>query len=323
MTLYADGAPNSPFNITGVNTQGTYTVDLIEGSDLPQVQIYPIRIVVDNASASNRNVAVYDFEGSIIPDDNFTGHSMTNMGISETAELGVAITPTGVRASDIGGLDWAATGVGTLTGAGAGDGTASYDAGQLTGSVTFDLQVTSGKFQGKRKSYNQTIVAPSSGYLARFPGSGIYHRQNFASVGFHGLVYMQPMDVSFSNIQMREGTTTGTGSGFYTFLDGTPHATSSWFPIGNCSATTGCAALLTPTPWDEVMTGDFGPPTNPFSPGNFSWPIPWQYLFGTSSAITFYTANHQQSLDAQNNCCLQKAGVGPICKNVTDADSNF
>jgi hypothetical protein len=74
------------------------------------------------------NIIVYDFDGELDPDDNFSGRSEAAYGIGETVDLRFETTPSGITATQAGGLEWTKdSGVGTVSNAGD-DGTADYEA---------------------------------------------------------------------------------------------------------------------------------------------------------------------------------------------------
>lgn len=152
--------------------------------------------------------------------------------------------------------------------------------------------------------------------MVQEPGTGIRHTMGLVGVGFKGRPYLEPRNVSFSNLTFREGTATGTGSGFYSSLNGLTHPLGSFVSIGSCALATGCQILGV----DMVDTGD---KSGPFSNGTFSWPIPWQYRVGTGSAQAFTTATHLQHATSTGAADIQKAGAGPFTKQVNDATSNF
>ena len=64
------------------------------------------------------NVIVFELATTLTPDDNFAGRSLESLGIHERVTLGASITPSGLTAADLGGIQWVQDpGGGTLTGA--------------------------------------------------------------------------------------------------------------------------------------------------------------------------------------------------------------
>lgn len=318
VTLSIDG---SPIEVTGVDVQGTYTVELIEGTDLPRIKSYEILIDVDNAQSEIRSAVVYDFSGKITRAARFSfeGRSDTRLGIDEAIGLEADIRPIGVTAADIGGLSWDWVGSGNFADSNNGDGSATFDAGDTPGSAVFNLRLISGPSLGATRTTNQDIIAPNAGKLIRAPGSGIYHTAGTVSCGFLATPYVLPSDVSFANVSMREGyTLPSVASGSFTVVSSSPHfATAVWFGLGNCSVANGCEVLLSPThPYDQITTGDF---PLPFTPGTFIWPIPWEYMAGAVGPVNFATVEHRATGDANGRCCQSKDGQGPYCVDANAA----
>jgi hypothetical protein len=147
------------------------------------------------------------------------------------------------------------------------------------------------------------------------PGTGIWHIQNTASVGFKGYIYLNPKNVSFENIKFREDTCTATASGFYAYQNGLIHPQGSWCFVGSGDISTGCRVLAT----DTVEAEPKGPP---YSIGDFNWPIPWQWLCAGISS-TFQTVNQHKFADNLGKCSYEKAGAGPFPKNAADPNSGY
>ena len=182
--------------------------------------------------------------------------------------------------------------------------------------VELALEVVSGALAGKGRKYTIDVLTPSGASMKQNPGTALRHTRGLAGVGFKGIIFLEPKDVLFSNIQFREGTVKGIGSGFYASLNGLVHATGSDISVASCSSTTGCKVQGV----DEVDTGDNGPP---FSVGSFLWPIPWEFRLPGKTYSAFTTANHSQAADAAGKASIGKAGAGPFSKNAADPSSTF
>lgn len=259
--------------------------------------------------------ALFDIVGTLTPNDNFTGRNQDKYGIAEKLTLAATISPSGLSATDIGGLQWSFSGVGSLPIAGT-DGTGSYDAGGVGGNVTLQLSVIAGPSSGFSKTYPKTVIIPAGEYMVQATGTNIWHVQNTASVGFMGSSFVLPKDVSFSNIQRREGTATGTGTGFYSVINGLVHSIGTWFTVSGCNTTTGCSV-------NNVDTVQAGARTGPYSSGDFTWPIPREYMVGAGAATPYFIALHHQYVDVLGTCCIEKAGAGPFCKQAADPSSSY
>jgi len=183
--------------------------------------------------------------------------------------------------------------------------------------VTLVLKVVSGSAAGTMVATKTiAIVVPSSAHIVRQPGTNIRHTQGKASVGFKGQIFLAPKDVSFVNIQFREGHAVGSATGFLAFKNGEIHnETPSWLPVGNGNSSTGCLAAI-----DTISTGDY---SGPFSNGQFLWPIPWRQRVGSNPETVFMTANHQENVDPTGKATIQKAGSGPFSRALNDPTVTF
>jgi outer membrane protein OmpA-like peptidoglycan-associated protein len=253
--------------------------------------------------------------GVLTARDNFAGRSVNRFGLAEVVDLSFTTTPPRTAAS-MGGLQWrVASGGGTLVADLIGGGT--YTASGTPAAVTLELTVATGPHAATVVSTHRIfIVAPSGSYMEKQPGTNIRHINGNASVGFRGLSYLLPRDVSFSNIERREGNATGVGIGFYGYLNGRVHATGSWFTVGPGNIATGCLVNTV----DTVFTGAKGPP---YSVGFFLWPIERQYRVGTGAPVTFTIANHIQWVDAAGKATITKHGAGPFSRNAADPTSTY
>ncbi|MBU1862554.1 MAG: hypothetical protein KKH94_02685, partial [Candidatus Omnitrophica bacterium] len=160
-----------------------------------------------------------------------------------------------------------------------------------------------------------TAVEPSGVTMEQEPGTGIWHIYGTASAGFKGRPYITPNDVSFINIQVREQTCTGTGTGFYSYLNGIVHPVGSWISVG--VGTNAKPSKVNGV--DTIQSGSKGPP---FSNGIFTWPIPWEFRVGSSSAKEFTIVTHQQVADSTGKVTISKGGVS-VSKNAADPTSGY
>jgi hypothetical protein len=241
----------------------------------------------------------------LTPVDNFTGRSKKKFGVGEEIKLSYVSAPANAAAA-LGGLRWSiAAGKGTLTPnvPANNDGQATFTADKDSGSVRLNLSIAGGANANKvLKKVKITVVKPSGAVMEQEPGTGILHRTGKAGVGFEGRTYLRPKNVSFSNIETREGECTGTGTGHLKYQDGLKHNTGIWLTIGTGNISKGCHENSV----DTVDTGDYKGP--PFAYGTFVWPIPWQYRVGSSAAKTFTTANHEERIYKSGKTKIRKAG---------------
>jgi hypothetical protein len=265
------------------------------------------------------NVIVFDFEGVFTPEDNFSGRYTMYYGIEEKVELDFETDPWSVPGNQIGGLEWTRlTGPGTLSNINVDYGTADYDAGATDGTVWLFLKIKSGPSKGSYQGYQKDIVLPSGGYMIQKPGTGVRHIVDTCSAGFLGISYITPKNVSFTNLQTREGTCNGTGYGFYSYLNGWPHSAGTWNGVDDGNIDTGCKEDY---PQDEIWSGAKGPP---YSTGDFTWPIPIEYKADDGVVHTLTASQNQYwEADVNGKCTISKYGAGPFPKNASDPTSGW
>jgi hypothetical protein len=257
------------------------------------------------------NVVVFDFTGTFTPADNFAGRSQSQYGLEEIVALNFTTSPTGVSASQAGGLEWTKqSGVGSLTNTGT-DGTADYDAQETAGSVEFRLTIKSGPSKGHQKSYSKTVVAPSGTRMTRV-NTNVWHVQGSASAGIQLYYWLDPKEVSFSNLTFGEGSCPSTNvSGFFlkcwpwnSYPTGGqvgPHAQNTFGAISGGNATTGCRVQAP----DHASTGA----ANPYAAGSFTWSMATQYIDGTSTRHSFGSSpNHVSTFQADGGATQAKGG---------------
>jgi hypothetical protein len=264
------------------------------------------------------NVIVFDLTGVLTPDDNFSGRSLVRFGIQELISLSFTPTPTGITASQVGGLQWELSGVGTLRDAGP-NGTAAYEAPQTAGAATLTLKVQGGPSQGGGPSQNITIVAPSGGGEFKEPGTFLRHIHDTWSVGFQGVIYVTPTDVSFRNLFFIEKEVGATGTGWLSFLNGAGHFPNLFAsPLAHCNIDHGCEAQDP----DQSFTGAFGSPGN-FGVGDVNWPIPWNYITAGGTRVQFTTVSQHGTSSSTGRATIEKGGSGTFSREASDPTSNY
>ena len=135
------------------------------------------------------------------------------------------------------------------------------------------------------------------------------------SCGFYGLAYLEPKDVSFTNIEYREGECYSTATGFLAGWNNLKHNYGAWYGIDNGNSTTGCKVM---NMHDRVYSGE---KTAPYDVGDFNWPIPWEVRYGTETQIQITTANHHATSDAAGTAGMEKAGSGLKTRVPANLDS--
>jgi hypothetical protein len=135
---------------------------------------------------------------------------------------------------------------------------------------------------------------------------------NAAGAFMHLYVYMGPTNVSFYRVQMEEVAENGTGlTGYFANTNIWPDPTNSFY---HSSANTPFALANDnswPTNYDYCNTPTASPYLpQPWSPGRFSWNVPWKWWI-IGSTNTNYMANgwqEQFSIDANGTVKITKFG---------------
>lgn len=266
--------------------------------------------------------------GTLTPEDNFAGRSTRDFGIGETILLGFrdddgSSTPD--RAQQLGGLRWELVSGGGTLAAYNNNGVGTYTAPATAGRVVLRLQRQSGPGNRTIGTYPLNIVAPSGARIVRDPSAPLYHRQNTCSVGFSGLVYLSPRNVSFRGLIVREGTCQARASGFFQRFDGRTHPAGDPNVVGGGNAQTGCR-LTDP---DSVrMAPDLtaSPPITlgpPFGTGDFLWRIQWYYRVGSAPEVPFIVAEQHAIAEPSGRCSIEKLGSGLVPCDPGAANSDY
>ncbi len=152
-----------------------------------------------------------------------------------------------------------------------GNGTLSATTGNPVTFTAHDRASTptiTASYGGGSCSVTFTVVEPSGAIIEQEPGTGVWHIQGQPSCGFKGRPYIQPDDVSFENIEIREGEVNAVCTGYFTYQNGLLHSAGSWVPVG--PVTTGKGSKV-----DGVDTIQGGSDNHtPYVDGSFTWAIP-------------------------------------------------
>jgi hypothetical protein len=263
----------------------------------------------------------------LTPRATFANRSTARFGIGEVVDLGFTTTPAGQAASTFGGLQWrASSGANLITLTNNGNaGTGSFTCGDQAGVVKLDL-VTANPAATIKASRQILIVAPSGATMRQAPGTNIYHDTGVPSVGFKGRINLQPTDVSFSNLELREGAASYEGTGIFrrgevsyqqlaVSYDTIHPVLGAWVPV---SAGDSIANGSEVNGTDTVSTS-----ISVIGAGTFTWSIPWLVrVVGKRNEIRVTTAVHSVSTDAAGNMTISKAGFA-IARNLNDPTSTY
>ncbi len=162
-----------------------------------------------------------------------------------------------------------------------------------------------------------TVIEPSGATIDRAPGTGIHHVHGTPSAGFRGQPFIQPDDVSFENIEIREGSVAGVGTGHFSSVHGRVHPVGSWVTVGSVVAGKGSRV-----DGIDTIRGVIPGPGPPFVPGTFDWPIPWEFRVAGGAGKAFATLTHHMSIDAAGTFTISKGGTS-VTAALNDPTSSF
>jgi len=252
------------------------------------------------------NVAVFDLEVILEPNDNFQGRSLVYFGVEEEITLQHDKTPDGVAVD----LEWVkVNGIGRLD-------ENRFDAGAVPGQASIRLQVAAGPSAGMGPTCSLNVIAPSGAYMIQQPGTNIKHVYDTCSAGFLGISFMLPMHVSFSNLMQREGMCAAIASGYYGSLNGEIHHAGEWWYVFGGNIETGCRTADV----DECYSREG---CAPYAEGEFLWPIPWQYKGDDDVSHVFVTANQHITANSAGRCEISKLSAGPFGANALDPTTDY
>ncbi|WP_206001827.1 phage tail protein [Paraburkholderia aromaticivorans] len=197
--------------------------------------------------------------------------SRASVGVNEQVELTASTA-----------VSWSAKG-GTITPTG--PSTSIWTAPDKASSCVITAQPPGGA-----RSCSVTVVAHAPSHRSLINPAPQSYTAGRAGSGFVAQVVIQPTNVSFSRIQVREDTVMSVASGYYDTVlhwNNIPHKLGAWLAVDvKNSGIRDTVGSVAP---------DGTPP--PFSKGKFHWPIPQEYrVGGTGSPINYSTGDHIQEM---------------------------
>jgi hypothetical protein len=234
--------------------------------------------------------------------------------------LGVGETVT-VRVSS-GPASWAVTGEGALQ---SNDTTsAKVVAGEHRGKLTVTATVN-----GRTCSIDFEVFTPIA-HMRRRLDTTVRHTKGRPTCGFIADLFLEPKEVSFGALTVREEDSTGTGAGFYASYNGTGHrwprgSTSRELTVSAPTGGTrdrGSQVVFGDTGGDEIWSGD---PGSPIAVGSVTWPFSFKYR--VSGGATWYPIiavdDQHFEVDAAGTCKGYKAGAEPAVAGLNDDESGY
>jgi len=264
--------------------------------------------------------------GVLTPVAGFPNRSMVRFGIGERINLSFVTLPPGQTAASFGGLDWfVRSGPATIAQDGGHVGTGQLTCGTTDGIVMVELRTVNPPVTVKaRKQF--AVIRPDDVVFAQRPGSGDFHRHGRPSAGFQAVTYLRPADVSFRNLEFREGGASYVGTGIFARREaslaqlGSSYNTihpvrADWSNVdGGDSSVNGSMV----SGYDTVSTN-----TGVVGVGTFTWSIPQlARVVGTMDDFNVKTLDHVVTIDAAGTMTISKGGVA-VTHHLADADSDY
>lgn len=164
---------------------------------------------------------------------------------------------------------------------------------------------------GEAVKIDFNVVEPSGVVMEQETGTGVLHIQGKPSAGFVGRAFIEPLDVSFTKIEIREGQCAGIGTGYYFYQNGANHRDGNWGAVivGTEQKPSKDSFV------DTIQSGSDGAATPDV--GSFDWPIPWLFRMGSGGEKQFTIVNHHHESDAAGRITISKGGVS-VSANIND-----
>jgi hypothetical protein len=240
----------------------------------------------------------------------------TRIGVGEEVDIMI----------DSGRATWAISGAGTLTPSSGTVKQVSFTAGDTAGTVT--ITATKGSC---KCSITFTVVAPDSWTMVPANPGTVKHVHGHPSAGFLGIMCVQPADVNFYAIQVRELDCKSTAFGSFNPSHNNvyhgnyppPDRASEWISMGAHNDDDGTHS----NGRDHIYSG-WPPPSAvgtrpPFRAGIFDWSITWQWKVGDHGAIHNFSSQLQESeITADGKCKTSKGGFS-VEANWDDPTSDY
>lgn len=226
----------------------------------------------------------------------------TRIGVGEEVKLTVNPGPA----------TWAITsGNGTLSPAGS-QTTVTFTAADKAETVVITATGT-----GCSCTITFTVVEPSGWTMKRKPGTNLRHVQGRPDCGWRGILFVQPNEVNFYRLEIREKDSKYETKGSYKPFDGVYHGNypppdrvSPWITFTMTSH-----AAADGTPWNGIDTIDTGDPgagatgaAPPFVVGTGRFPITMQWRVGTGAPRDFAVSDQKAEIFEDGRCESRKGG---------------
>lgn len=168
------------------------------------------------------------------------------------------------------------------------------------------VKVVADVIDGPQCDIDFNVIVPS-GFLAPHAPSTIPLGQNIAGAGMRVNLWLSPLNVSFSRVEIVEiGAVSTNATGYFADTNLWPtanlnhagHGADTWVPVGNANfiGTDNACSGACPGPWSQ---------------GHFTWPIPaaWR-VAGDSSTNSLSWSDQDFSIDQLGNVTVLKFNHG-------------
>ena len=181
------------------------------------------------------------------------------------------------------------------------------------------LELESGPSKGRYYLYGKTVVAPTNRFIRHRTQTGVWHRQYYHSVKFRGESFLDSKNVSFTNIQRREGgSTPAVCTGLFSSKHGSVHPSGSWFTPSNPNITTGCYVTYDTTGFEFTVPGVLG------QTGTWSnYVIDYEYKGDDAVVRNMGDIESAKEVEAGGDSKAKKGSVGWVTAHLNDQTSSY
>lgn len=206
--------------------------------------------------------------------------------------------------------------------------TGSHSASFTASDKTVKAMVTATTANGE-SSVQFIFVEPSAFVMKRVPGSPLLHHNGFPDCGWLGRPYVEPIDVNFYAIFIRERDSQATGTGPYGGLTGAwhgryPTGASDWFGIVAQEYSPHLGNTLDSSIYDTIFAtiGTHAGSETPFIACTLSMPILWEWTIDKTKIYSFPGTEQKHEIFTDGRCTTTKT-VHHETTNYTDSDSGL
>jgi hypothetical protein len=240
---------------------------------------------------------------TITPVDNFGGRSKVRFGVGEQLKLETKEEPAAKPPT---AMVWSVkSGPASVKNSGT-QGEATVQCGNQAGTVVLELHNASDKSLLANKRLE--VVAPTGATFEKIRDVPVGH-----GAGFQAKIFLEPNDVSFKWVEMRESEAPYEGSGCFEKAEVKESEVAQSYAVihpvmGKWVKCKGGGSKGTEVIGQDTVQSAI--PADIGTGGTFSWHIPWYYrVSGTSGEFRFFTAIHKEVVDATGKMAISKLNV--------------